>query len=230
MSDLFNPSDMPEAPAAPALETVPATASTLKHKRKSYYVPVAKRNAEADKNAAARAHDRKVAKTEAKAAKKAEKALREFKSVANKMNVGKSKSTKPIVKKLLAKEQPKPSKAGGSAICSICHKPLSRHESVAQGMGDTCAAKIAMLPTGTTLADHYEKISVDEIPDGYLKLKDVVEKLKVRGISGYRLMQAIGGERMLRKPINSNFKVVMVAGVRYINGACLQNWKDLVKL
>ena len=97
-------------------------------------------------------------------------------------------------------------------------------------MGDTCANKIKLLAPGTTLEDHYAKIMVDEIPEGYLKLKDAINKLKEKGISTYRIVQAIGGDRMLRKPLNGNFKVVIYMGTRYINGASVKNWKDLLKV
>ena len=231
MSTLINPNEIPEAPQV--ADPAPASAPVEKPKRKSYYVPVAERH-----------KDKLAAKRDDKKAKQAEMALREGKDVpvltqhaaaakrkaAKKVDVSKSLAVKMAKKSVAKKPEPKSAKPSASAICSICSKPLSKHTSVEAGMGDTCAGRIALLPKGTSMEDHYESITKDDVPDGYIKLKDAVEKLKTKGISGYRVMQAIGGERMLRKPINSSFKVVMVAGTRYINGDCLKDWKDLVKV
>lgn len=229
---LFDPTK--EIPAAPVPESKPTPSAVPaspaikpKPKRKSYYIPVAER-----------AKLKAEAKKEAKKTKEKEQALREGKDVpAPKTKpAAKPKTSAPKGKKVVMigktsdKASQQSSKSTTEAICSVCHKPLSKHTSVANGMGDTCAAKIKLLPKGVSLEDHYEKLTVFTVPDGYIKLRDAVKKLQAKGISGYRIMQAIGGERMLRKPINSNFKVVFVGKVRYINGACLANWKDLVKV
>lgn len=223
MSDLFDPTAIPEAPV---LDVTPTVVPTTK-KRKSYYVPVAERTKE-----------KSAAKREATAAKKAELAVREGKDAvvpnAKKRSALKKAAKKPTTKKIVAKlSKPEADKGGGTsgeAVCSLCRKPLSRHTSVSAGMGEVCQGKIKLLPAGTTMEDHYEKITVWELPDGYIKLKDAIEKLNAKGISTYRVLQAIGGDRMLRKPINPNFKVVIFGRTRYINGACIKNWRDLEKV
>lgn len=246
MNDLLDINAIPDAPKLEPVGILPAPI-TIKPKRKSYYVPVAER------------HQEKLnAKKQQKEAKKAEAALRDGQDVpvvpnarkraadrkASKTVAKASKAVATLGKKISkslnkaaaslktskAKAEATNGSSSGSGICSLCHKPLSRHSSVSAGMGDTCAGKIKLLPAGTTMEDHYAKITVTEIPDGYIKLKDAVAKLKEKGISGYRLMQAIGGERMLRKPLNSNFKTVMFGNTRYINGACLKSWRDLEKV
>lgn len=230
MSALFDVTAIPEAPTMPeANAPIPAPAK----KRKSYYVPVAERTKE-----------KSAAKREAKEAKKAEQALREGKDVpapnakkrsalaktAAKKVVSASSKSKPA-KKPVSKPTASSSNAdSGEAICSLCHKPLSRHSSVEAGMGEVCSSKIKLLAPGTTMEDHYEKLTVMTLPDGYIKLKDAITKLNGKGVSTYRILQAIGGDRMLRKPINSNFKVVIFGRTRYINGACLKNWRDLEKV
>ena len=219
MPELFDPTAMPEAPTLPTV--VPVV--DVPKKRKSYYVPVAKKNAEADRSAVARAHDRKAAKKADKAAKKSLKAGLGI--------VVPKKTTKTTTKTTIKDKPARASKpASDEAVCTICHKPLSKHTSVAQGMGDTCAMKIKLLPAGTTMEDHYEKLTVGDVPVGYIKLKDAIAKLNEKGITTHRIVQAIGGDRMLRKPLNNNFKVIFVGRVRYINGACLKNWRDLEKV
>lgn len=226
MSTLFDPNAIPDAPELPVATLIVSAPK----KRKSYYVPVAER-----------AKEKSSAKREATAAKKAELAVREGKDAvvpnAKKRSALakaiKKTITKDVTKTAKARSKPEADKGGGTsdeAVCSLCHKPLSRHTSVSAGMGEVCQSKIKLLPVGTTMEDHYEKITVWELPDGYIKLKDAIEKLNAKGISTYRVLQAIGGDRMLRKPINSNFKIVIFGRTRYINGACIKNWRDLEKV
>lgn len=145
------------------------------------------------------------------------------------------KSTPKPAPKAKAKPQAakQPAKAARSrsdeAICSMCGKPLSRHTSVEAGMGDICRMKLSWLPKGVTLEQHYERITVNDVPDGFIKFADAYAKAREKGTSGYRFIQAIGGDRMIRKPINSNFKVVIVKGVRYINRDSLKHLSDLEK-
>lgn len=168
----------------------------------------------------------KLAKTPSKKEPtvKKDKQVREIKKVAGK---------KIVVSSVSKKKETGSSGSGKAlteAICSICHKPLSRHTSVSQGMGDTCAAKIKMLPKGVTLEQHYESMIKTDVPDGWIKLSEAIEKARKKGISGYRFIQACGGDRMIRKPINSFFKVIFVANTRYINGECMKHLGDLEKV
>jgi hypothetical protein len=223
---MFDPNTIPDAPELPqAVPSVPAAPK----KRKSYYVPVSQRVAADNKNAAKRAMERKAAKASARKSKK----IGMVASISKQADAFADKLKKKYPPKSAKKAEGKAtsgSSATGETICSICHKPLSKHSSVEAGMGDTCANKIKLLAPGTTLEDHYEKLTVFDVPDGYIKLKDAFDKLREKGFSLHRLLQAVGGDRHLRKPLNPNFKVVFVGRVRYINGACLKNWKDLEKV
>lgn len=211
---LFDENQIPTAPtSSPAPISKPDQPD--KSKRKSYYVPVSQRVKEADKNAVKIAHERKLAKAEDKAKKKAAKDL--------------ANAIKPVARvKPASKSSDKVS--DGTDVCSLCGKTLTRGTSISAGMGPDCAAKIKLLPAGKTLEDHYEAITEVEVPAGYIKLRDALKKINDKGISSYRLIQAIGGDRMLRKPLNSHFKVVLVNHVRYINGEALSNWKELEKI
>jgi hypothetical protein len=207
---MFEDIEVPAAPALPEKPEVPAVVPS-KPKRKSYYIPVAERAA---------------ARKASAVQQKAEKAVRSAGIASN----APKRATVAKAAKKIAKPVAEKSSSSGEAVCSICHKPLSNHVSVGNGMGAICSSKIKLLPKGTTLEDHYASITLDEAPDGFIKLRDALEKLKAKGISVYRVVQAMGGDRMLRPPLNDNFKVVFVAGTRYINGACLKNWKDLEKV
>lgn len=147
------------------------------------------------------------------------------KVVANMKKIAR-KAAKPI-KKAAA---PKAKKSSESGACSICGKPLSRHTSVTNGMGDTCANKVKMLPKGMTMEDHYESIWMDDLPEGWIKLADAITKAKAKGYTGHRFIQAVGGDRMLRKPINKFFTVKFYKGARYISKDCLAHLKDLEKI
>ena len=137
----------------------------------------------------------------------------------------KKKSAAPKSKSPVAKK----STSARSGTCSICHKPLSRHTSVAAGMGDTCAHKIKLLPKGMTMEEHYSNLKVIDVPEKCIKLDVAITKAKAKGISGYRFVQAIGGDRMLRKPFNLSFKVVLVGNTRYISSDCLKHLEELKK-
>lgn len=131
-----------------------------------------------------------------------------------------------------SKGAPQAAKAGGKASrkCSVCGKSLTRPSSMSVGIGDVCQHHLKLLPKGTTLEDHYAAITEFDVPDGWVKFKDLVAKLQEKGISGYRLIQAIGGERMIRKPLSSHWRVKLVKGVRYINKECMKHLDELKKI
>ena len=210
MNTLLNENDIPEAPVAVQTAVVPVS-QLPKPKRKSYYVPVAKRVAEDNRTAVKIAHDRKAERSGKKIAKTEKSALKDL-------------FGKPVASQ-------KTGISDGTAICTICHKPITRGSSISQGMGDECAGKMKQLKaTGKTLEQHYEALTAQSIPSGYIKFKDAAYKIHAKGISTYRILQAVGGDRMIRKPINSNFRIVIVDHVRYINGECLKHVEDLKKV
>jgi hypothetical protein len=118
----------------------------------------------------------------------------------------------------------------GEAVCSICHKPLSRSSSISARMGDVCQHKMSLLPQGVSLEEHYANLTDYEVPEGWIKVKDAASKAREKGYSVYRFVQAIGGDRMLRKPLNKFFQVKLIKGVRYIDGEVLRHIKDMEKV
>jgi hypothetical protein len=117
-----------------------------------------------------------------------------------------------------------------ASICSVCGRPLSRPSSAQKGIGDICEAKMKLLPAGVTLADHYALLQEVDVPDGFILLRDAIEQAKEKGCSGYRFIQACGGDRALHAPFNEHFKVVYVMGKRYVSSLSLQDLPLLVKI
>ena len=117
-----------------------------------------------------------------------------------------------------------------ATTCRICGKPLTRLSSIAQGQGDICASKIKLLPAGVTLASHYEALQEVDVPEGFILLRDAIAQAREKDCSGYRFIQACGGDRMLRLPFNPNFKVVFVRGKRYVSRLALQDLELLKKI
>ena len=138
------------------------------------------------------------------------------------------KAPKIVKVEKASKKAPKDKAAtskNGSATCTFCGKPLSRHTSVANGMGDVCAAKQKLLPAGMTLQDHYLTMTVLDQPDpkNYMPIKEAFVAASKKGISNYRMIIAYGGDRMLRPPLNEHFKLVIYKGRKYIPKSFLQN-------
>lgn len=172
----------------------------------------------------------KERKAERKAAKVAKKAG-VVKPIARKASKPAGKLSKAAMKVAKRKVEVKKAQTGKSAsktgICSFCGKPLSRHSSVENGMGDVCASKKALLK-GKSLEDHMASMTVyDEPGDKYISVKKAIEIARKKGISGYRVLIAMGGDRMLRKPFNSHFQVVIYKGQRYLPKSFQNHLKDI---
>lgn len=129
------------------------------------------------------------------------------------------------------KQQTSQASANGSGKCSVCGKLLSRHSSVVNGMGETCAAQLKKLPAGySSLKEHYQSYSVtDEPGKDYIKLKEAVAIARSKGVSLYRFLIAVGGNRMLRPPLNKNFQIVVFKNTRYVPKASVTD-KELKPL
>ena len=114
--------------------------------------------------------------------------------------------------------------------CNVCGKPLTRVTSMEAGIGDICASKMKLLPVGTTMADHYALLQEVDVPEDFMLLKEAVQAAREKGCSGYRFIQACGGDRVLRSPFNANFRVVFVLGKRYVSRQSLKDLALLVKI
>lgn len=134
---------------------------------------------------------------------------------------GKKISAAPAKKGKATKASSKASSNGSGAktgICSICHKPLSRHTSVENGIGETCANKMKLLPKGfDNFAEHYASyVVVDDPSKTHIKLKDAIAIAKGKGVSQYSFLIAVGGNRMLRPPLDKVFQITVYRNTRYV--------------
>lgn len=139
------------------------------------------------------------------------------------------KASKPKAAKKPAKGKASARSAADEGVCSVCGKPLSRHSSVQNGMGDVCAEKtgIAQSMGYETVSEHYDSLKVEELPKGYMKLRDAVDFAKKNGVSGYAMQKAWGGNRMLGEPLNKDFKVIVFKNARYIPVTFKKHLKSL---
>lgn len=119
----------------------------------------------------------------------------------------------------------KSTKKAEEKVCEVCGKPLSRHKSVSQGMGETCHTKLeALRARGFEDAQQLRASTIaKEVPAGWILLKDAINKAKKKQTSTYRFLQLIGGDRMAFKPYHKDFKVVFFAGARYISPKALDH-------
>jgi hypothetical protein len=120
--------------------------------------------------------------------------------------------------------------ATGSEHCAVCGKKLSRGTSIADGMGPECARQVGRLPAGVTMTEHYETFKViDEPGKDYIKLQEAGKIARTKGVSGYKFQIAYGGNRMLRPPLNENFRVIVYKNCRYIKKVAVSD-KELKAL
>jgi hypothetical protein len=135
--------------------------------------------------------------------------------------------------KMTKADQHKAGKVAKPALgshCSICGKPLSRESSVERGIGDVCEGHVKLLPAGVTMAQHYEKLTLKEIPEGWIPLAKAVKAANAKHISTYRFFQVIGGDRLLRKPLSPVFQVKFFKHARYIQAECLKHFDIVNKI
>ena len=190
--------------AGPAEEAKPAT------KKRTRKVKPYEALKTVTEHAAAKKEAKKSGKTPAK------KALAASKKGAKTRG---KKAAVPAPKK--SKPEPKPygAKGDGVSTCKVCGKPLSRTESVQNGIGPECQRQMGRLPQGVTMEQHYEDLIVMEEPKGFIKLKEAIALAKKKGVSQYKFMIAIGGNRMLRPPLSPAFKTVLYKGGRWVSKA-----------
>ena len=109
--------------------------------------------------------------------------------------------------------------------CRVCGKALTRQSSILAGIGDLCRKTEDSLPKGG-LAEHYAKVRVDKIPEGWIILTKALAAANKAGISNYRFIQACGGDRAIRPPLHPSFRLVYVQNTRYISKECLEHLEE----
>jgi hypothetical protein len=98
--------------------------------------------------------------------------------------------------------------------CLVCNKPLTDPESIAQGVGPLCRAKGW---TKEVVAAKMAELKKTEVPEGWIKLAAVADRLRTENIPVSRLVRAVGGDRGMEDPISPAFQVIYVGRARYLS-------------
>lgn len=90
-------------------------------------------------------------------------------------------------------------------VCKVCGKHLTREASAANEMGHRCERLLEAGWDAESLSKHYAKVTVTEVPDGYIKLAELHKKVKaaqhkVPGLTISKMVKAIGRDRGLEAP------------------------------
>lgn len=112
-----------------------------------------------------------------------------------------------------------------TARCSHCGKVLSAADSVADGMGAICRSHAGYLK-GIDIREHYASVSVDELPDGMIPVSQLIKAARAIGISKARMVNVIGGDRALRKPLLPVFQVHYYKHYRYVSKEALDHLEE----
>jgi len=91
--------------------------------------------------------------------------------------------------------------------CQICGKVLTRDHSVEVEKGHRCETLIAEGWTGEKLQAHYATVTVNQVPEGYVKLATfhgIIAKHKstIPGLTVTKLVNAIGKDRGIESAIH----------------------------
>ena len=104
--------------------------------------------------------------------------------------------------------------------CQHCGKKVTREEAVELESGSYCQHLRDAGYTTESLAAHRASLTVEEIPDGWIKVAALHKKLQKEGIPVARMVRAFGGDRALDGPLHPKFKVVYVGRARYLDPWC----------
>ena len=91
--------------------------------------------------------------------------------------------------------------------CQGCGKLLTNATAQEAGIGKLCEHRVASGYDATTLAEHRASMTVQVIPDGYMKLARLGDKVranqhKLLGLTVTKLVNAIGKDRSLEPAIH----------------------------
>jgi len=110
--------------------------------------------------------------------------------------------------------------------CSRCGKRITDPKSIELGMGPTCRRRTMWLK-GKTLEEHYASITLEEVPEDYIRLSALIEAANKIGISSHRILQACGGDRALRNPEHPFFQVYYRKNRRYVSKKALEHLQKI---
>jgi len=99
--------------------------------------------------------------------------------------------------------------------CAICGKPLSDEQSLERGIGPLCWAR---QESGVDLGAHYQEITIEQAPEGWIKLSEVAKTLSENHLVPVaRLLKACGGDRALDPVLHERYQVLYVGKTRYLS-------------
>lgn len=83
-------------------------------------------------------------------------------------------------------------------------------------------AKVTVAEMPAEQKERWEKAQVEELPKGYVPLKDALAVLKEHGIPVGRLVRAMGRDHLADAPLSKEFAPVYLKGKRYLPAAVLK--------
>ena len=109
---------------------------------------------------------------------------------------------------------------------SLCRVAvLSDPDSVAAGMGEVCRGHAGLF-SGNNLREHYASVSIEELPDDMIPISQLIKAAKAIGISKHRMVEVLGGDRALRKPLLPIFQVHYYKHYRYVKKEALEHLEE----
>ena len=101
--------------------------------------------------------------------------------------------------------------------CKACGKPVTGLTATTTGVGGCCSKIVALRATGVTQWQH--AIVMASVPTGFVALTGKVNPAcKAAGVPVAHLVNATGKDRCMLPPMHAICTVVVVNGVRYVNG------------
>lgn len=83
--------------------------------------------------------------------------------------------------------------------------------------------------TDEMVAARKVELTVEEVPEGYVKLADVAARYRLEKIPVSRLVTATGGDRCMKDPLHPDYKVVFVGRTRWMPPEALTSGLDRMK-
>lgn len=105
--------------------------------------------------------------------------------------------------------------------CQHCGKWITREEAVEEEQGDYCKHLREDLGyTTMTLAEHRRKMTVDSVPDGWVKVASLHNICERENVPVSAMVRAFGGDRCLLPPLHPKFQIVYCGNARWLDPWC----------
>jgi len=131
----------------------------------------------------------------------------------------------PVQRKRFQKPAEPSAPVKATARCTRCGRILSDPDSVAAGMGEICRGHAGLF-SGNNLREHYASVSIEELPDDMIPISQLIKAAKAIGISKHRMVEVLGGDRALRKPLLPIFQIYYYKHYRYVKKEALEHLEE----